>query len=138
MKRSILMLEHDDDDRYMTRAIFEENDYPVALQFVDNSNDLFAHLLSCEKQLAPLPAVILLTHNAMPSNAVEILDTLKSDRRFCHIPVVVLSGTMNEETLKRCYEAGANSFIRKPVSSRETSRKISDFFRYWFQTVELP
>ena len=132
------MLEHDDDDRYITQAVFDENRYAVKLSFVNNSDDLFAWLLSCEKSLASYPAMILLNHYALPLNAVDIVRRLKSDSRYGHIPVVVLSGTMNEKMVRSCYAAGANSFIQKPASGEEVNSKISSFVRYWFETVALP
>lgn len=132
------MLEHDDDDRYITQAVFDENHYPVQIQFVDNSNDLFAFLISCDKKLASFPALILLNHYAAPLNAVDILRDLKSDLRFSHIPVVVLSGTVNPDIVQRCYAMGASSVIRKPSSGAGVNEKISMFVRYWFDTVELP
>lgn len=138
MERSILMLEHDDDDRYITQAVFDENHYSVKIHFVNNSDDLFAFLISCEKTLSRYPAMILVDHYAIPRNAAEIIRDLKSDHRYCHIPVVVLSGTINDEMIRQCYVAGANSFIRKPSSGNEINRKIADFVRYWFETVELP
>lgn len=138
MKRSILMLEHDEDDRYITQAVFDENRYAVKLHFVDNSNELFAFLISCEKNIIPFPGLILLDHYAAPLNAVQILENLKSDRRYAHIPVVVLSGTMNSEMVDRCYSMGANSFIRKPSTEAELNDKITSFVKYWFETVQLP
>ena len=103
-----------------------------------DSDDLFAFLLSCEKTLTPYPAMILLNHYAVPLYAVDIVKRLKSNPRHTHIPVVVLSGTTNDEMVRHCYEAGANSFIRKPASVNEIGKKIGDFVRYWFETVELP
>lgn len=135
--RSILMLEHDDDDRYITQATFDENHYKVRLHFVDNSNDLFAFLISCERNLMALPSLILLNHNAAPSNAVDIITDLRANRRYAHIPIVVLSGMINRDILGACYSAGATSVIRKPSSSKEINEKITTFVRYWFDTVEL-
>jgi two-component system response regulator len=132
------MLEHDEDDRYITQAVFDENNYSAKLYFVDNSNDLFAFLISCEKQFISYPALILLNHYAAPLNAIDILKDLKSNPKYAHIPVVVLSGTVNNEILHNCYAVGANSFIKKPASSQEINEKISTFIRYWFETVELP
>lgn len=132
------MLEHDEDDRYITRAVFEENHYAVKLHFVDSSNDLFAFLISCERSFLPYPALILLNHNARPATAIDILRDLKADQKYMHIPVVVLSGTSNDEIVQKCYAAGANSFIVKPSSGKETNEKIANLIRYWFQTVELP
>lgn len=138
MRRSILMLEHDDDDRYITQTAFEENRFGVQLHFVNNSDDLFAFLISCERSFLSYPALILINHDARPANAVDILHDLKRDPRYSHIPVVVLSGTLNNEILQKCYAAGANSIIRKPSSGTEIIEKISTFVRYWFNTVELP
>lgn len=138
MRRSILMLEHDDDDRYITQAVFDENNYSVKLHFVNNSDDLFAFLISCERNFLPFPALILLNHYAAPLNAVEILRDLKANPKYAQIPVIVLSGTMNREILHSCYSMGANSFIKKPASADEINKKISAFVRYWFETVELP
>lgn len=132
------MLEHDDDDRYITQAVFDENLYSLKLDFVNSSDDLFAFLLSCEKTLTAYPAMILLTHYVFPLYAVDIVKKLKSNPRYAHIPVVVLSGTTNDEMVHHCYAAGANSFIRKPASGNEIGKKIGDFVRYWFETVELP
>ena len=135
--RSILMLEHDDDDRYITQATFDENHYKVRLHFVDNSNDLFAFLISCERNLMALPSLILLNHNAAPSNAVDIMKELRAHRRYAHIPIVVLCGIISRDILEACYSAGASSVIRKPSSSKEINDKITTFVRYWFNTVEL-
>ena len=108
MKRSILMLEHDDDDRYITQTVFDERQYPVSLQFVNNSDELIAYLLTCERHLNTFPSVILLTQHAAPLTAVEIVKYLKGSRRYSHIPVVILSGTADQEFVQQCYEAGAN------------------------------
>ncbi len=132
------MLEHDEDDRYVTQAVFDENHYPVKLHFVDNSNDLFAFLISCEKEIIPFPGLILLNHYAAPLNAVQILENLKSNPKYAHIPVVVLSGTMSRDIVDRCYSMGANSFIRKPSTEAELNEKIKSFVKYWFETVQLP
>ena len=131
------MLEHDDDDRYITQAVIEENHYSVKLHFVDNSNDLFAFLISCERTYVPYPALILLNHYASPLNAVEILRALRSNPKYAYIPTVVLSGATNAAIIRDCYAAGANSVIRKPSSSHEVNEKIGSFVRYWFDTVEL-
>lgn len=138
MERSILMLEHDDDDRYITQAVFDESNYPVKLHFVDNSNDLFAFLISCEKNFMPFPALILLDQFAVPLNAIGILKNLKAHPQYAHIPVVVLSGTSDDAMIRGCYAAGASSFIRKPSSGRQIAETIGNFVRYWFETVELP
>lgn len=75
MKRSILMLAHDDDDGYITQPVFDENLYSLKLHLVNSSDELFAFLLSCEKTLTPYPAMILLTHYVFPLDPLSGPDT---------------------------------------------------------------
>jgi response regulator RpfG family c-di-GMP phosphodiesterase len=138
MSRSILMLEHDDDDRYITQSVFKDHHYDIRIHFVNTSVDVFGYLDQCAKNSQQLPSLILLNYHASPSNAVEIVNDLKAGDKFSHIPVVVLSGSVKSEIIRECYLAGANSFIQKPSSADDTEKKISNFFRYWFETVELP
>ena len=135
MNRTILMLEHDDDDRYITQAVFDEYQFNVGVNFVSDSVELKNFLKSCSRKSVPLPSLILLDYHAHPSNAVEILKDIKTDPAYRHIPVVVLSGTVSPEIVKACYANGANSFIQKPSS--EVEDRISIFVKYWFETVQL-
>jgi response regulator RpfG family c-di-GMP phosphodiesterase len=138
MSRTILMLEHDEDDRYITQQVFDENNYNIKLQFANTSDELYAYLMVCEKNNDRFPSMILLNYHAYPSTAKEILSSLKAKQKYQHIPVVVLSGTVREDIIKECYGLGASSFIQKPSRSADTNLKISNFFNYWFKTVELP
>ena len=141
MSRTILMLENDDDDRYITQAVFDEHRYDILIQFVTTSVELFDHLAVCDKNKTDLPALILLDYHSTPSNAVEILQELRSGKagkKFSHIPVIVLSGSVKSDIVKACYEAGASSFIQKPSKATDTDTKIATFFQYWFKTVQLP
>jgi CheY-like chemotaxis protein len=137
MNRTILMLEHDEDDRYITQAVFDENQYHVNLHFVASRDDFWSYLKSVPTPTTSVPSLILLNYHTGAGTAVELLTELKRDNRLQHIPVVVLSGSVKPDIVKECYQAGASSFIQKPSSSQSTSEKISNFIRYWFETVEL-
>jgi CheY-like chemotaxis protein len=138
MQRTILMLEHDEDDRYITQSVFDENRYNVRLEFVATSHDLLGYLQTTLANKSPLPSLILLNYHAFPMNAVEIMKDLKTHAAFKHIPAIVLGGTLRKDVVQQCYAEGANSVIQKPSLSAETSTKIANFIHYWFETVELP
>jgi CheY-like chemotaxis protein len=138
MTQSILMLEHDEDDRYITESVFGEHRFDVKIHFVTSSDDFFQYLSSRLKERAPLPSLILLNYHAKPTNAVDVLKQLKSNPTLKQIPVVILSGSVKQEIIEECYANGASSFIQKPWKAGETEEKISNFFRYWFETVVLP
>ena len=133
----ILMLEHDADDRFITSHIFEENKYKAHLEFVNNREGIFSYLDKCTVQRLPLPALILINLHTAPLDGREILKQLKSNPGYKHIPVVILSGSKDAAIARECYALGASSFIQKPSKLTETNEKVTNFFRYWFQTVEL-
>jgi CheY-like chemotaxis protein len=133
----ILMLEHDDDDRFITNHVFEENKYNARLEFVNNGQAIFSYLNHSSEHHLPLPALILINLHTTPEDGREVLKQLKSDARYKHIPVVMLSGSKNPSVARECYALGASSFIQKPSLLSEAHDKITIFFRYWFNTVEL-
>jgi CheY-like chemotaxis protein len=133
MKRHILMLEHDDDDRYITQAALDDLKADVTISFVCTSTEFFQKLEGPSK-----PDLVLITYRASPLNAVDILRKLKTSVPLRHIPAIILSGMANPAIVRECYEAGAVSFITKPSSEKGTANKISSFLKYWFETVEMP
>lgn len=135
--RNILMLEHDEDDRYITQAVFDEKNYPIQIRFVATADELFGALSRTQQRGERMPSLILLNYHAAPSSAVPIITRLKNSDAYRHIPVLVLSGSVHADIVKECYFAGACSFIQKPSKSADTDFKISSFFHYWFETVEL-
>ena len=131
------MLEHDPDDRFITSSVFEEHRYLAQLEFVQDSKELFAHLDACRQSNRPYPALILVNLYARPQDGREILKQLKAGSGYNHIPVVILSGSKDGTIARECYALGASSFIQKPAQLAEVHEKITNFFRYWFETVVL-
>jgi CheY-like chemotaxis protein len=136
MKHYILMLEHDPDDRHIIQHFFQERNYPVSIDFVQDSDQLLACLASCGSGRA-FPSLILMNVSSGPLGGAELVRRLKSDPAVAPIPVVVLSGNKDPEKTRACYSAGAASFAVKPDLYQATDEKIANFFNYWFKTVEL-
>jgi response regulator RpfG family c-di-GMP phosphodiesterase len=129
----LLMLEQDEDDRYITQTVIEEQNCKIDLRFAYNSHEVFSFL----KYSNELPSLIMLNQYSTPLNALDILKRLKANPEYNFIPIVVLSGTKNSGMIKECYANGASSFIQKPVGNHETNYKITTFIKYWFETAEL-
>ena len=133
----ILMLESDPDDRYITEIFFKEHSFDIPIRFSSSSTALFRSLDACVSSVQPLPSLILLSMSSTPLNAIEVLRKLRAHTQYNHVPAVVLCGVADEQVIKDCYAAGANSFIVKPSGNKATDQKILNFLNYWFQTVEL-
>lgn len=89
------MPEHDDDHRYITREIFDDNHDAAKTHFVADRNDPFAVMITCEKNFLSLSSLILLNHYASPVNAPDLINDLRSNAEGAHTPAKALTGSVN-------------------------------------------
>jgi CheY-like chemotaxis protein len=87
---------------------------------------------------AKRPAMILLDLNLPGTDGRDVLVEIKRDPKLRTIPVVVLTTSRHERDIQTCYDAGANSYIQKPVRLQEFMRAIERLKAYWFEVVILP
>ncbi|HLA92593.1 MAG TPA: response regulator [Actinomycetota bacterium] len=65
--------------------------------------------------LAGSPFDLVLLDILMPGlDGIEVLERLKQDPALLHIPVIMISGVEDTESIARCIEAGAEDFLPKP------------------------
>ena len=62
------------------------------------------------------PALILLDLNLPDMSGVDILIRIKAEPSLKRTPVVVLTTTDDKVEIQRCYDAGCNVYITKPVN----------------------
>lgn len=84
------------------------------------------------------PGVILLDLNLPGTDGREVLQEIKRHDQLRHIPVIVLTTSTDERDVEACYQAGANSYIQKPVDMDGFIRAIERLNGYWFEVVVLP
>jgi len=80
-----------------------------------------------------LPRLVLLELRLPKLDGVEVLRTLRASPRTASVPVVVLTSSAEPRELAQCYQAGANSCIRKPVEFREFADTVRTLGRYWLR-----
>ena len=87
---------------------------------------------------APTPGVILLDLNLPGTDGREVLEAVKRDSQLKLIPVIVLTTSSDERDVQRCYQAGANSYMKKPVDFDGFLQAVQRLTDYWFEVVILP
>src|SRR5438477_5890482 len=61
------------------------------------------------------PPDVVLLDIVMPGlDGIEVLERMKSDADLRHVPVVMISGVDDDESIVRCIEIGADDFLPKP------------------------
>jgi CheY-like chemotaxis protein len=139
---TLLVADDDEDDRHWIEEALEESEWTGDLRFVADGEELMDYLYRRGKYAAPAasphPSFILLDLNMPKKDGREALKEIKSQPLFRHIPVVILTTSKAEEDVYRAYNAGANSFIIKPVTHERLLRTIRTLSEYWLEIVELP
>jgi two-component system, response regulator len=83
---------------------------------------------------APRPGLILLDMKLPKVDGHEVLRQIKADAGLKSIPVVMLTTSDRSDDVDLCYQAGANSFVTKPVSFHEFVKTIESVEIYWVLT----
>lgn len=84
------------------------------------------------------PGIILLDLNLPGTDGREVLEEIKKTLELKKIPIVVLTTSHDERDIERCYEAGANSYIVKPVTMEGMVKAVERLKEFWFEIAVLP
>lgn len=69
---------------------------------------------------------LILMDVIMPEiDGLEATEAIKSNIKFSHIPIVMVTATDDDEILKKSFELGAVDFLRKPINQVELIARIS-------------
>lgn len=77
--------------------------------------------------------LVLLDIKLPKIDGLEVLEEMKKDPRTCHIPVVLLTSSKQQEDMLRAYTRGANSFLQKPIEFEEFNDLIKNVGFYWIK-----
>lgn len=100
--------------------------------------DFFSRNHVEESTLAVRPKFILLDLKLPKINGLEVLRELKQDPATKDIPVVVLTSSQEDRDLKAAYDAGANSYVQKPIVFTDFAKVVGELHMYWLLTNRAP
>ena len=81
------------------------------------------------------PALILLDLNTPGMTGRDLLRRIKTDERWCSIPVVVLSTSRHQSDIEGCYRAHANSYHTKSDDLARYQNTLRQIVEYWLGAV---
>jgi CheY-like chemotaxis protein len=92
---------------------------------------LFGNGEFADRQLYPLPDLILLDLKMPGIDGFEVLRRLKEKAPLKRLPVVILTSSREEGDRALSYDIGANSYLVKPVSFRDFIEVVKKIEDYW-------
>ena len=140
--KTILLVEDNPDDEALTLRAFKKcnilNDVVVARDGQQAIDYLFGTGAHAGRNVADLPAVILLDLKLPKLDGLEVLRRLRADERTKLAPVVILTSSREERDIIEGYRLGANSYIRKPVDFVQFTEAVKQLGLYWLLLNEPP
>jgi CheY-like chemotaxis protein len=133
----ILLIEDNPADAQMLRTALERAGMPVEITHLDDGVEAVEYLAQVPG-LSQSCDVVLLDLNLPRLSGFEVLEHVRSRHELKKLPVVIMSGSTNADEIDRCYEAGANSYISKPIHLDEILATAAGFVAYWSKCVKLP
>jgi CheY-like chemotaxis protein len=132
---AVLLVEDSADDALLMQRAFQASPSGHVVHWVDNGNDAILYLCRegrfADRARYPLPSLILLDLKLPVKNGFEVLRWTRSYPAFATIPMVVLSDCHDARIIRRAYELGANSFVRKPHNCELRMAVIKALQDYW-------
>lgn len=132
---TILLVEDNDDDAYLTIRAFKEaqvsNPIVRVADGIEALDYLFGRGTHSSRDITELPAVMLLDLNLPRLDGLEVLAAVRKDARTKHLPVVVLTSSTEDRDRFAAYDHHANSYVQKPVDYEQFVPATRQLGLYW-------
>jgi len=136
----ILLVDDDSNDEELAQIALAETKIPHHLVIARDGAEALQWIENERKKGLELqwPHLILLDLKLPKVTGIEVLKKLRSDPLTKSIPVVIFTSSLEEQDLAKCYEFGANAYIRKPIDFKEYRKTIGDMARFWICHNQSP
>ena len=115
--KTILIVEDSSTTRALIRAVIDElGDFETAEA---------ASGFEALKMLPQQEFDLIITDINMPDiNGLELINFVRSNARYSHVPIIIVSTERSEEDKKRGMALGATAYVTKPFKSLELQETI--------------
>lgn len=135
----ILLVEDSETDRLIAVELLAGARVPNVLHTVVDGMEALAFVRQQGRYAdAPRPDLILLDLNLPKRDGRAVLHDLKTDDRFKHIPIIVLTTSCASEDVLQAYGHHANAYIAKPLNVEQFEQAVRCLEQFWFTVVTLP
>jgi CheY-like chemotaxis protein len=116
---SLLLAEDSEDDFHLIKMVFELFDLPFMISHVVDGRQAWEYLCGegsyTDRTRFPFPR-LLLTDLKMPGwDGFELIKRVRAQRKFDPLPVVLMSGSNQQQDRVRALELGANAYFLKDL-----------------------
>jgi two-component system, chemotaxis family, response regulator Rcp1 len=139
MPMNVLLVEHSPGDVRLTQEAFREANRSAHLHVVSDGVEAMGFLRQeGVHAAAPRPDLILLDLNLLKMDGREVLAQIKTDEKLKTIPTIVLTTSVAETDIAKCYHLQANCYLSKPAQLDAFEKLVKSINDFWLTKVKLP
>jgi two-component system response regulator len=131
MNDAILLVDDNADDVFLTVNAFRKSDIDNEIVVARDGVEAMDLLLPSDGSAPLRPAIVLMDINMPRMGGLEALARLRADVLTRYLPVIMLTTSAEERDITESYIGGANSYVRKPVTSTEFLEAAKALGVYW-------
>lgn len=131
----ILLVEDNISDIELIREALIENGAPHELEVMQNGQEALRRLLSDDLDR---PHLIILDLNMPGVSGFDVLRIIKKDPNLLTIPTLILTNSISQDDVAKCYAHHCNAYIRKPVGYDRLIETIRTTWAFWVDRAVLP
>ena len=139
---NILLVEDDPNDAVLVRKAVQTTLAGIPVAVVSDGQEAVNYLKGegpyANRALYPFPDIVLLDLKMPLMDGFEVLRWIRKQPRLKRLPVVVLTGSVQERDARLAYEVGANSYVIKPTGFSQLSDAMKRLGDFWLSAARLP
>ena len=141
-EKLILIVEDNPDHLELTVLTLEEQGVTAKIATARDGAEaldfLFGQGIHAGRDTQHQPTFILLDMKLPKLSGLDVLRSVRANPLTSLVPVVMLTSSSEQSDIVACYQAGANSFVRKPVDFGDFTEKLNSLQAYWLGANERP
>jgi two-component system response regulator len=138
----ILLVEDNPKDLKLTLHALSSHKLANRIEVARDGEEALDYLLCRGKfvgrSFEDAPRLVLLDLKLPKIDGLEVLRTVKNDRRTKAIPVVILTSSKEDKDLVDGYKLGVNAYIQKPVDFDEFRKIVEQLGLFWLVVNQPP
>lgn len=134
-RRNFLVADDEESEIALLRLSIERTKLPVDLIFAHDGVEVVNYLASDSGIVRPAPDLLLLDLKMPRMTGLEVLEWLRTQRKYQELPVVVYSNSGHDSDVGKALAMGAREYFVKPNGIRQIMEVFAGIYSRYASAV---